>query len=604
VGTLFNPPAPVTLPNVDGLPPRTVVEMSSYDHDLAAFVAIGTGTVSADGLLVVSDLGVGVLKSGWFFGCPSGNSGGACHAQECWTCGPSGTPMPDTGQDGRTCYPRGGDKPHVCSNGDCVPVTATLKEVTFSGTGFHNVAKDADGSAFGTPQWTASDDRFPVCYTRSTRVKVAAKLKLDHSVVGATAKVKAQGPDGLQFVGSATLAGDEVTLAPTDFAADLPSKINRYNPFKIGWQVSLDDGGHYTEAVSSENKMYVTLADPGTLANPLYQTTLDIGTRNATGKESASEATPAIWADFSSLSASRGVARCDGVQMGYWTGGSGTCQSLGAMLQSSSGDGSCVAWAQLWQQTLEAVGITGSKILMITADQAVNPGADGFLVKNWTFGRHLRTGPDGVNNSDRSGDDVEVIPKGKGKPDQPCVGPGADGSLHTTPVGDDTVLGNQITTGADGICNTTKAADDTQSLAVGKGLPDAMAITPGPNGTLESATAGDDSLRDGQGSGTYPYLLFTWTDVWGTKGSPRGDAAEQPGIAGQKNANPPPEFYNHFIVKYDGKLWDPSYGAGPFASELDHKNGATDGIMTVIGVDLWGNKNASATQSLKYQPVQ
>jgi hypothetical protein len=124
VGTLFNPPAPVTLPNVDGLPPRTVVEMSSYDHDLAAFVVIGTGTVSADGSLVVSDPGVGVLKSGWFFGCPSGNSGGACHCDDCNWC-IAGTCMANPSANCRTC--RGG----VCSSGKCV-AAVTLRDLQFN----------------------------------------------------------------------------------------------------------------------------------------------------------------------------------------------------------------------------------------------------------------------------------------------------------------------------------------------------------------------------------------------------------------------------------------------------------------------------------------
>ena len=68
VGTVFNPPAPITMPNVDGLNPRQVVELYSYDHDLAAFVAIGTGTVSPDGSIVRSDPGVGILKAGWHCG--------------------------------------------------------------------------------------------------------------------------------------------------------------------------------------------------------------------------------------------------------------------------------------------------------------------------------------------------------------------------------------------------------------------------------------------------------------------------------------------------------------------------------------------------------
>jgi uncharacterized Zn-binding protein involved in type VI secretion len=68
VGTTFNPPAAITLPNVDGLAPRAVTEMYSYDHDLAAFTAIGSATVSDDGSVIKSDPGVGVLKAGWHCG--------------------------------------------------------------------------------------------------------------------------------------------------------------------------------------------------------------------------------------------------------------------------------------------------------------------------------------------------------------------------------------------------------------------------------------------------------------------------------------------------------------------------------------------------------
>lgn len=75
VGTTFNPPAPITLPNVDGLPPKAVTEMYSYDHDLSMFIAIGTGTVSADGSVIKSNPGVGVLKAGWHCGGNPNSSG-------------------------------------------------------------------------------------------------------------------------------------------------------------------------------------------------------------------------------------------------------------------------------------------------------------------------------------------------------------------------------------------------------------------------------------------------------------------------------------------------------------------------------------------------
>ena len=54
VGTTFNPPAAISIPNVDGLAPNAKTEMYSFDHDLAAFVAIGSGSVSADGSVIGS----------------------------------------------------------------------------------------------------------------------------------------------------------------------------------------------------------------------------------------------------------------------------------------------------------------------------------------------------------------------------------------------------------------------------------------------------------------------------------------------------------------------------------------------------------------------
>ena len=75
VGTLFNPPAALTIPNVDGLLPRAVTEMYSYDHDLASFVALGSATVSEDGSVIRSDPGAGVLKAGWHCGGDPNSSG-------------------------------------------------------------------------------------------------------------------------------------------------------------------------------------------------------------------------------------------------------------------------------------------------------------------------------------------------------------------------------------------------------------------------------------------------------------------------------------------------------------------------------------------------
>jgi hypothetical protein len=74
-GAVFNTPARITLPNVDGLKPRAVTEMYSFDHDIGSFVAIGTGVVSDDGQVIRSSPGVGVIKAGWHCGGDPNSSG-------------------------------------------------------------------------------------------------------------------------------------------------------------------------------------------------------------------------------------------------------------------------------------------------------------------------------------------------------------------------------------------------------------------------------------------------------------------------------------------------------------------------------------------------
>jgi len=64
-GALFNPPARLTMPNVEGLAAGQVTEFYSFDHDLGHFVSIGPGTVSDDATIVTSNVGVGIVKAGW-----------------------------------------------------------------------------------------------------------------------------------------------------------------------------------------------------------------------------------------------------------------------------------------------------------------------------------------------------------------------------------------------------------------------------------------------------------------------------------------------------------------------------------------------------------
>ena len=130
VGTTFNPPAPITLPNVDGLAPKHVTEMYSYDHDLGMFIAIGTGTVSDDGSVIASNAGVGVLKAGWHCGGDPNSTGSAGTCPDCQTCQGSGCAA-DPAQNGQ---PLAKDKCQVCQNGSpsAIPLDPTELSASYT----------------------------------------------------------------------------------------------------------------------------------------------------------------------------------------------------------------------------------------------------------------------------------------------------------------------------------------------------------------------------------------------------------------------------------------------------------------------------------------
>jgi hypothetical protein len=130
VGTIFNPPAELTLPNVDGLAPRAVTEMYSYDHDLAAFVSIGTGTVSDDGSVITSDPGVGVIKAGWHCGGNPNAVGSAGTCKECQKC--QGTEcVADPAQNGKILEE---NKCQQCKGGapEDIPLSDTEKTISYT----------------------------------------------------------------------------------------------------------------------------------------------------------------------------------------------------------------------------------------------------------------------------------------------------------------------------------------------------------------------------------------------------------------------------------------------------------------------------------------
>jgi hypothetical protein len=130
-GAVFNPPAAITLPNVDGLAPREVTEMYSFDHDIGSFVAIGTGIVSDDGAIIRSSPGVGVLKAGWHCGGNPSPTGSAADCPVCKTCQTDHCEA-DPSQNGQTLPD---NKCKICKDGSASDIdldeTGVEAEYTF-----------------------------------------------------------------------------------------------------------------------------------------------------------------------------------------------------------------------------------------------------------------------------------------------------------------------------------------------------------------------------------------------------------------------------------------------------------------------------------------
>jgi hypothetical protein len=265
------------------------------------------------------------------------------------------------------------------------------------------------------------------------------------------------------------------------------------------------------------------------------------------------------------------VARVDGVVLSYWNPMELATQTLEDLMGSSHGSGACGTFAQFLMASFGVHAIPSS-FVNIEPDATINPNANGFLVKNWGFAlQGITAGDNGVNETPRSGDDVEAFPLGNGLPSQVCVTGGGNAVLESSPVPDDLVMTGRpyITTGDDGKADTSaiEPADD-QLIAVGEGMPDVTCIAPGIDSIVQSTPGGDDEpLSVGHIAGHYPFVRYH-------------TAVDLLGAPAQNNANPIAAFENHFVVRMqDGHCYDPSYMLGPVTEE-QHEGLSKSGIWS------------------------
>lgn len=289
--------------------------------------------------------------------------------------------------------------------------------------------------------------------------------------------------------------------------------------------------------------------------------------------------------------------------MSFWNPLVTGCISLDQMLTSQIGVGTCAAWAQLFHESLDSLGITGSSIQEVRPNAEAFPGAVSLLIANWQFGSHTTSGADGICQTARQGDDQEAIRQGRGVPFYPCVD--IVGEADTVPLGDDELDDFDdvvITSGPDGICDTAPRGDDVLLEDVGEGGPNGICMTPGADGLLNILQiGGDDEIAFGVNASDTPPFSFTMFTYQGS-GDRFGDVANRQGIPGQGNDEPPAFLSNHFVVEIDGMIYDPSYGLGPFPDQAAHEAALVAGLGGILEGEIRVKENSPDEREASYQP--
>ena len=207
-GTVFDPPAAMTVPNVDGYAPGQIIEIYSFDHGLGQFVSVGTGTVSPDGSVIASDPGQGVIKAGWELAALP--DAGAC-AFGCAECEMVQDPpcicVADQALEGQSC---GGDVCKRCTGGNCQAIDLTL-EITSPEAGAQLNIDDQPSM----PQVNAEATITPSV----DGAEFSWKLMIEHTAAGLTCRMNCSETTGASWspaftdcTADAPILGGEATL--------------------------------------------------------------------------------------------------------------------------------------------------------------------------------------------------------------------------------------------------------------------------------------------------------------------------------------------------------------------------------------------------------
>jgi hypothetical protein len=270
-----------------------------------------------------------------------------------------------------------------------------IKELTFSGAGFHKVENDTLGD-FPTPEWLdGRADQSPVSYARNTKLTISTKFAVTTAACRGGESVQLRGKVtfgsvSMELTGSTTVnPGD--TEVPGTLTSDkaFPDEVGIFESSDITWETNRCDCG-WTSAGTSRNVVYVTLSPPaGGVTN--YWTLLDVSCRAAAGAKTENALVHKSYVPFKAATGDgNGIKRKrDGKELTYWFFGrkSPAVFDTHALLAETSCSGRCGSWASLLVDMHKVHGVTSSAVFGVVPTANVRgllPGCN-FMVQVGTF---------------------------------------------------------------------------------------------------------------------------------------------------------------------------------------------------------------------------